>query len=281
MDTNKYSLPAPMCKALSVERKKPVFGRYSVTDIIDSPLRRCLKIKHNEDVDYEISDGLWALLGKAAHHILDSSTEGQSEIKIEVPYNGVTLVGVLDYIDKSTVIDYKVTSVWSYLLGEKPEWERQLNVYAFLYEQSHITVNKLEIYMILRDWKKMDYIKDSERYPPIPFVKREIRLWSTEEVIKYVDERIALHLAAEECLKNNEEIPVCTPEERWQRPTTFAIAKGEKDRALRVLDTLEEAETYFKEKKLSNDYKIYKRIGQDIRCLNYCQFYPKFCGGAQ
>ena len=34
------------------------------------------------------------------------------------------------------VVDYKVTSVWSLLLGEKPEWEKQLNTYAWLIEKN-------------------------------------------------------------------------------------------------------------------------------------------------
>jgi hypothetical protein len=40
------------------------------------------------------------------------------------------------------------------------------------------------------------------------------------------------------------EVPPCTPEERWGRPTRFAVMKQGQKRAVRVFDTREEAEAY-------------------------------------
>jgi hypothetical protein len=60
------------------------------------------------------------------------------------------------------------------------------------------------------------------------------------------------------------------------------VAKNEKDRATRVLNTLEEAEKYMKEKGLAlSGHKIWKRIGVDVRCVDYCPFYLKWCDGEQ
>jgi hypothetical protein len=282
MIQNKYGLPEQMVKALTSDRKRPEFGRYGITSLIGSPLRRCLSIKHFDDVEEEVSDNLWALLGKAAHYVLESSSsEKVAEQKLELPYKGVTIVGVLDYYDNGSIIDYKVTSVWSIMLGDKKEWEAQLNCYAWMYAMSGMDVTELAIYAILRDWSKMDYMKDPDRYPPIPFIRRKIDLWPLEKTKEYIDGRINLHRQAEALLAENKPIPICTPEERWQRETTWAVAKKESDRATRVLKTEEDCNQYIKDKGLDKGvYSAWKRIGMDVRCLNYCQFYPKFCGGA-
>ena len=41
--------------------------------------------------------------------------------------------------DGVSIYDYKVTSVWS-LIFDKPEWERQLNCYAYLVEKKKAKV---------------------------------------------------------------------------------------------------------------------------------------------
>jgi hypothetical protein len=278
--TNRFNLPVPLVKALTGNHKLPIKGRYSVTSLIDSPLRRCLSMSHGAEIETDVSENLWMLLGTAVHFVIEQSGSGDQEVKIEKDYNGSTIVGVVDHYDPETktITDWKITSVYSVLKGVKREWETQLNCYTYLLD---VPVEKVQIYAILRDWSRAAYRKEvnnlfqskENAYPPIPFVNISVPLWDKEKVNQYIKERVELHKLAEETeLKN---IPQCTEEERWTRPPKFAVAKKAQDRATRLLDTKEDAELYIAEKKLVS-YQIFDRPGQDIRCLDYCGV-SKFC----
>jgi len=278
--TNHFNLPAPLVKALTGNHKLPVKGRYSVTSLIDSPLRRCLSMSHGAEIETDVSENLWMLLGTAVHFVIEQSGSGDQEVKIEKPYGDGTIVGVVDHYDPTTrtITDWKITSVYSVLKGVKSEWASQLNCYTYLLD---VPVDKVQIYAILRDWSRTAYAKEvnnlfqskENAYPPVPFVNISVPLWGKEKVNQYIKERIELHKLAEE--SELKDIPQCTEEERWTRPPKFAVAKKPQDRATRLLDTKEDAEKYISEKKLVG-YQIFDRPGQDVRCLDYCGV-SKFC----
>jgi hypothetical protein len=270
---NKYNLPIPLERALTPERKQPVLGRYSVTALIDSPYRRILGMIHHNEVDEDVSGGLWALMGKAAHYVIEQSGSGGQEVKIEVPFEDITIVGVVDHYENGHIIDWKMTSAWSFLHGVKPEWELQLNLYAYLI--APLPVNKLSIYAILRDWSKTDYRKSPETYPPIPFQEVTVDLWEGDKLLTYIKTRVDLHKQAEGLLNAPDSIDYCSDVERWTRPSTFSVAKKEFDRAKRVLPTEEEAIKYIDDNKLTG-YSVWLRKGVDARCQDYCQF-TKWC----
>lgn len=150
----------------------------------------------------------------------------------------------------------------------KPEWERQLNVYRFLIEnpiegsglKQLPKIRQLQIVAMLRDWgprHQQDGLK------PVEVI--EVPLWNQQEGLRYVQERVALHKAA----LGEEVPPICTPEERWTTPTTYAVMKSGRKSALRVCESLEEAQQWMK---LNGGDLVKERLGQDKRCLNYCSF---------
>jgi hypothetical protein len=61
----------------------------------------------------------------------------------------------------------------------------------------------------------------------------------------------------------------CTPEERWEKPASFAIKRPNRKNAVRVLDTQEKAEEYLLNKGKPGD-TIEIRPGESPRCLYYC-----------
>lgn len=66
--TNKYGLPDTLFRAITHDTHK-LAGDISVTTLIDSPKIRILKKMHTYEED--VSDGLYALMGTALHHILE------------------------------------------------------------------------------------------------------------------------------------------------------------------------------------------------------------------
>lgn len=272
MLSNIYDLPQPLVEALTFERHRPQPGRFSVTTLIDSPLRRILMMRHFDQIEEDVSEGIWVLLGKMGHKTLEMNKR-VSEIYIEKKFGDATLVGVLDYTDDCKVIDFKFTSVWSFVFaGEKSGNEQQLQIYAYLVQLNGRPVQSLENWMILRDWNKREALKSAD-YPKIPFAKISYPLWPRERVEAYIQERVSLHLAAEKVDSGAiPEVFWCTLVERWTRPTKYAVRKKGVEKAVRVLDNESAAEEIVKKEidRTGKEHYIECRPGENIRCQNYC-----------
>jgi hypothetical protein len=106
-------------------------------------------------------------------------------------------------------------------------------------------------------------------YPSFPVAMIDIPLQTPEQTAQYLRERITLHLEAEKLADND--LPLCTPEETWEKPTTYAIKKKDRQSALRVYPTLEEAK-----KHMSAGLTLEIRRGGRNRCARYCSV-SKFC----
>jgi hypothetical protein len=277
MITNKYNIPGPIFKAVNREYQQQE-NRFSVTDLINPPLIRKLKLQHWDELSEDASERLWALLGQAVDHIISQNAAGAIvQDKFEIAVDGAIIVGRKDieWPEKGIIEDWKVTSVWSFLLGEKLDWERQLNCYAWGTRKQGRAVTRLKINAILRDWQKSKMLRDND-YPRIPFVSREIPLWSFEQQEQYIKDQLEYHRMAEP-----EE---CSPEGKWEKPTTYAVMKKGRKTALRVLDSKDNAiqwcldnnyaeiqdEPEGKIGRLAGNIEIETRSGECVRCKSYC-----------
>ena len=179
------------------------------------------------------------------------------------------------------LIDWKFTSVWAVLLGLKPEWEAQLNVYRHLYLEAGFPVYYLEIWAVLRDWNRSSYRRDPKRYPPIPFQVVPVPIWSDDKLDKYLTERVTAHKTAEALPAD--ELPPCTPEERWARPDTWAVMREGRKTAVRVKDNQKDAEVMVEaenKKPKTKKHRVEFRPGASVRCRDYCEVAP-FCNQYQ
>jgi len=263
--TNNNGLPQPFVEAVKAGRYSPDPDRIGVTSLIGPPQIRVLKLKHWNELEEDVSGRVWALFGSAVHHILETG-EDDSEVKLShqggYPFN---LVGVMDLLTKDKdgkyiITDYKTTSTWSVLEGIKPDWEKQLNMYAYLCQVNNKPVKALKVVCIFRDWSKGKTV--SAGYPQAPVQEYTVQMWSTEEQERYVYERMALHLEAMEG-----DVPECSMEDKWQDADKYAVKKKGRKRALRVLESEEEAEVWMDEN--GGDYIEY-RPSVPRRCKDYC-----------
>lgn len=267
--TNMYDLPETMLNVMG-QFRKPQEKRISVTELIGPPLIRQLRMKHWDELEEDASDRLWALLGQSVHYALEKGTplDALAEERLEVKVDGITLSGQADLYQDGEVSDWKTTSCYSFILGMKDSWTTQLQAYAFLYRSIGFPVTSLKIHAILRDWMKSKAMREPD-YPQIPFITVDVPVWSEEKVRQYIDERIRLHFHTPP--------EKCSDEERWMRPTTYAVMKGSNKRAARVLDTMEEAEAWIGDQK---GFSIVERQGKDVRCEGYCVV-KNYCPYAQ
>jgi hypothetical protein len=205
--------------------------------------------------------------GKDDHHIVEE--------RVFTEIDGMTISGAIDLqeVEEDGIIlsDYKTTSAWA-VQNEKQDWHNQLNGYAFLVEKAkQRKVKKLQIVAIIRDWSSRE-AKQKDTYPQAPIVVIDIPLWSFEDREQYIRDRIHVHTEAFFEDETGGEIAPCTPEEMWEKPTTWAVKKIGGVRAKSVHTTKEEAELLLP----SKDYFIEVREGERTRCQNFCQV-SSFC----
>ena len=239
-------------------------GDISVTGLIRPPQMAYLEQAHVDEITEDVSDGIWRLLGSAVHVVLERAKLSNvlQEEPLRMGVEGWTVSGTPDlWREPGNLVDYKVTSVWAFLLGDKPEWEAQLNAYAALYRANGFSVGGLTIAAILRDWQKSRTHEDD--YPPIPFMEVHPLLWAPEQAEEWLCQRVRIHQLA-----MAGDYPPCTPEERWARPDTWAVVKKGNVRATRVFDRVIEATEELAAR--GDAFDIDHRLGKDVRCDDYC-----------
>jgi len=275
--TNKFNLPESIVNAV----KRPSYSRgksqISVTQLINSPRIVALRERHAEDIEVDVSDQVWALFGSAVHHILEQGA-GETHLveeRIFTELDGWVLSGAVDvqvcHSDGTrTIQDYKVTRAYS-VLTEKKEWEEQLNIYGYLVSHK-APVRNLEIIAIVRDWSRMEALRNPD-YPPCPFHTIQIPQWSKEKTEAFIRDRLNQHKSAYADAQLGGDLPLCTEEDMWSRPTVWAITKQGATRATKLCQSEEEAQTVAATMK---NVHIVKRPGERIRCANFCDVKP-FC----
>ena len=270
--TNKYGLPETVVKALTRSEYTKGESNRSITQIIDSPRVRILRQENWENMEEDVSEKMWAVLGSAAHKMFEETGDENhlTEERLYTEVEGWVISGATDVQrieeDGITVIDYKTTSVWSVILGKK-EWEYQLNCYAYLVRHAKgQKVKSLKVIAILRDWRAKD-AEQKEDYPKAPIVEIDVPLWSDQEQDAYVHERVALHQEAEFQRLTGAELPECSDSERWAKSDIWAVKKIGNKRAIKLYDNEEEAKA-----NLLAGQEIEFRRGEPTRCTaNWCR----------
>jgi hypothetical protein len=186
---------------------------------------------------------------------------------------GVKISGAMDLLDDDgAVTDYKVTSVFTIQRGLKPDWEQQLNIYAWLLRQNDITVTSLTIVGLCRDWMKSRAEAKAD-YPQSPIVLIKVPLWRPERQDDFVAGRVRVHTM-------EKTIP-CTPEERWARGAYQVNPMHGGGGKPRSFDTLQDVTDYINNKK-TGSYKIIDGDAKYVRCESWCEvaeFCPQWKGG--
>jgi len=288
---NDLGLLEPVYKALAHDSYDSGGADITPTTWIGSPRIAQLMKAHRHEIEENVSGKVFSALGTGFHNVMENAV-GDNAITEERIFwdhpSGLRVSGAIDLQiikdDGTTIlVDYKVTGVYGVILnkkngGVKPDWERQLNSYSYLLQKAKdIEVSELYILTMLRDWKQSDVGKPD--YPDAPVMQIPVPLWSREDTQAYVEERITLHQQAAYSALIGEELPLCTAEEMWERPETFAVMRSDSHkRASRVLNTMEEAIEWAEDPMNGMDSKhvIEHRPGKRVRCKDWCEVAP-FC----
>jgi hypothetical protein len=271
--TNKFGIPETFINVL----RRPTYSKgaahLSVTQLINSPKIVALTKKFEDELEQDVSDMVWSIFGSAIHGVLEHGKDDNHivEERIHTMLDGWKISGAVDLqivneLGGISIRDYKTTSAWA-VMNEKIEWEQQLNIYAWLVdtvkEDFHVT--DLGIVAIIRDWSRREAARNPD-YPQAPVKEIPIKIWPYQDREAFIKERISHHSACEFAMETDESLPDCTPEEMWEKPTTYALKKKGGVRAIKVYETQEEAEKAFDPKV----HEIEVRLGSRTRCESFC-----------
>jgi hypothetical protein len=292
---NKYNLPAPLVTALqddSYDLKNPPENVISLTTLIAPPKVKILEMRHNDEIEIDVAERLWLVLGTACHTIMEQATgvlhmaemrwfmdihtkevfvtSGMPEQEKWYNKDHQYVSGKIDLYssEEEKLTDYKVTSVWSWIMEKaiKPEHDAQLQVNGLAMRILGHLVKTLSVMMMFRDWSKS---KNADELP-VPFKEIITVSWTDEEIFSYIGTRIKAHYDAR--LLDDDKIPECLPEERWARPTVYAMMKPGRKTSVKNFDLRPTSAQMA-------DFpgcKVEERPGVDVRCESYC-LVSKWC----
>jgi hypothetical protein len=273
--TNKYNLPQPFVDLVSGDTYSKGKSDITTTGLAQPPKIAELTRRHASEITMDASEKVWTMMGTANHYVLEqialrNPERYVTEQRFYLDVDGVKLGGQIDLFDRETetLWDYKVSSVYKAMSDDKLEWTKQANVNKLLCEHNGIRPKKLAVLLVMKDWRR----KDSEfkaDYPKCAIQEIPLPIWREEETLAYIKSRINLHNSAK-LVEEEDAIPVCTEEERWARPTTWAVLKerGAKRAVNGGIYELE-SEAIAHAKRIGG--AIEKRDGSNPRCENYCQ----------
>jgi hypothetical protein len=240
--TNELCLPEAIVAAVRNDPYSRGECDISVTQLIAPPRKVELERRHADELTEDASGRIWSLLGQAVHTVLERAGQNAfTEERLKMTVAGWVLSGAFDTLTltenggKWRLTDYKVTSSYAVKDGGKQEWVQQLNVLALLLREHGFEVADLQIVAILRDWSKLEALRDAE-YPQKQVVVFVLPSWSHDERRAFVEHRIEMHKRARAGT-----LPDCTAEERWEKPAVYAVMKEGRKSALRLLKSEGEA----------------------------------------
>lgn len=277
--TNKKGLPEQLVRA--VEREYTYQPkRYSITSLLDTHRILQLKRRHNEELSQDVGDMIWMIFGSGIHKAIEDAGVGEgqhAEKRLEWEFDGYTLSGIVDFIDekKEIILDWKTTSLWTYIYKSNyDKWLKQLQLSALLwFKNTGQWIQKGQIGALLKDYKKKPF--PEEGYPDSELQIIDFDLGSPRDIedwLLQVFDDIAIYETFDD-----HELPLCSPEERWNTGDKWAVIEKGKKRAARVYDNEDDALQHVSDAfsagvKMEIDF----RPGEDKRCKDYCPV-KQFC----
>ena len=264
-----HLVPEPFRSAIFDDKyEKGIDVVASATTIIKPVRVTKLRKEYFADMQESAVRRVSALLGTAVHNILEEYGESLGwhvERRLYgVSKSGLSYSGQLDALipngdETWTIGDYKVVPTFKH--NQLDEYYDQLNIQAALARQAGYDVTGLKVVAIFKDWME-SRSKLSENYPPTPIVEYEVPMRDPDELDDWIDSRLRQIVG--------DELPECSPEERWMRDDKWAVFKPKAKRATKVFDDKAEAESFL-EVALKGKGQIDHRPATPVRCTNnYC-----------
>ena len=272
--TNEMGMPEAFVNYVSnVRHNAP--GTLSATTLLQGDKQIVLYDRHFDELTQDAADLVWATFGTAFHSIMEKQPGNNfKEEYFEVPVGSWKVTGRVDSYDLENEVleDYKTTSVWKVIYKSFDEWKAQGLTYAWLMKQKGLNVKRCRFYAFLKD-HSITEAKRKPDYPQKPVYIYEVDV--TEADLEESEKRIKAKIESvtQAYQLGDDEIAPCSDEERWATATKYAVMKDGRKTALKVCDSMSDAQTYMRD---VGGNRIEVRPGESKRCADYCPC-AQFC----
>ncbi len=293
--TNEHNLPDAVYNALAANHYVPGDNDFSATGLLNPPQQTELIRRHNDSITIDAMSNLYSVLGSAMHNMLEQHTDSEvlSEKRLyltgSVDDTTYKIGGQIDYYHAGVLRDYKVTSVFSYAYGSRfKHWEQQLDIYSTLLKLHKYPVKHQEICMIFRDWSPTKARLD-KGYPKTPIISMAFPVKNPGLVLEFIQKRLARHVYARTLSDADlATMSPCSDNDMWRKPTTYALIKKGRTKAMRVMDDKDKLKQWAAERhlvepssspntvRLNRSFYIQERPGECTRCVSWC-YAKDFC----
>lgn len=254
--TNTSNIPLPLAVFLATDHYDYVPNVISATSLL-KPVRQLILADRlsSEDNLVELSDMVSSRMGTAIHTAIEQAwlnptkalkSLGYSDdiiqrIKVNpetVEENDIpvymekrsfkkvgnhTISGKFDFVAEGKVHDFKSTSVFNFLnQSNASKYILQMSLYRWL-NPDIITKDEMLIHYIFTDWSKAESLRNSN-YPKARVHSQKYNLLGLDEIEQFVKDKLELY----DSMKHQQEkdIPYCTDEELWRKPTVWKYYKN-------------------------------------------------------
>lgn len=270
--TNKHHLPEPIINATIQDEQPPRPGVVRVTSLLKGVREVILEQRHWDEVERDASDMAWLLFGRAVHSIIEQADEEAHQLKetrLTERVGGLALSGQFDLYDakRQMVIDYKTCSVWKFIYNDFADWRMQTLIYSWLLRKAGFPVAGAQIVAFIKDQSKSK-ARFEPQHPDTPV--KTVDFTFTDEDFEKIETFIVNRMAEiEEAIDlPDDELPLCTQDERWNDGDVYAVMKGENKKATKLYSTQKDAEAHVKQ--AGKPYRVVIRPGVNKKCRDYC-----------
>jgi hypothetical protein len=260
--TNEQNLPQEIYDAVATDDYTREGADYSVSDLLNPPQKLHLIRTLDVEIEVDVSEKLYALMGEAIHRVLDKvPSENYKECRMHMDFDGVSVTGKPDLITVGgDIYDYKFMSIWEYIYGLKEEKTQQLQIYSLMAERTGLIKETGNLYVVpmFRDWSKSK-ARYEKNYPRTQLMVIPVPLQSAQDREELLRERIEL------CQGEPRE---CTAKERWAKDDVYAVMKSGRKTSIKNYDNYESA--YQHCDRLVGPHYVEKRPGNSTHCEDYC-----------
>ncbi|KKM16850.1 hypothetical protein LCGC14_1681690 [marine sediment metagenome] len=276
--TNITEAPKPFLWATENSSWPPNADRLYVTQLFAPPMMRRLMINHYDEIENDVIDYYYRILGTAVHSVIEQAAKDRigisTEVRVAMPkeWFGIQITGRIDWIDyiDSILADIKTASAAIAGRGVKDDWVYQGNIYRYMLYRIHgWKAENLRIYPLYRDWSGA---KAGHDHPISPYGDIELPIWSIKDTHKFIEKCVADHMA--------KKVRFCSDEERWKTPDCYAVKKKGAAKAVAAttlidgervpIPTKELATKIMNSKKNAKELSVEFRPGGCRRCNSYC-----------
>ena len=185
-------------------------------------------------------------------------------------FMGHTIKGQYDLILNGQLNDHKSTVTYMYTSKKNiPKYVLQGSIYRWM-DPVRISSNIIQINYFFTDWSKLEALRNPNTYPQDRSQSEQYTLLSTEEVEKYLTEKIKL---IEEYSEAPEEtIPLCSDEDLWRTEDVFKYyadpvkMSDPSARSSKNFSSYAEAQAHLNAKGVG----AIKTVKGQVKACNYC-----------